>query len=410
MKDTTTDFATQESWRPLSGSVAFWQTATEAAEVEAATAACGLVLLEQQLKTKPNESRIADIGAAWPDASAALIARYEAAAERAAKIARQEAARACRNLGLELSPESAELADAPTIADKREKPTATAGEWHAKRARRLAQEPEQVQAECGQTAVTIECGCQRLAVPAGCGRPQFCDACATRKRARLTARVKRSVRAMSGQTWLGGRRGPGRRLEWYLMTFTMGDSGDPEADRRHLAAAFNRWRAWLYNRNGVALPYCLAWEVTPGGSGTGHVHAHALMRLPFLPYTEAAEAWSRATGGRAGDNGLDFGRRDANGKPRRAPNVHEAARYVAKYIAKGASKDCSAQLLARWYCAQYARRTYSASRGFWEAKKQACACATCGVVWQFSGIIDAPKVLKLGDATTVARQLFNAIE
>lgn len=404
--DTSAILQTQEIWTPLAGSARHWQTAAEAAE-SPAQAGGGFIQLEQQLKT---DRKLDAIDRAWPETSGRLVERYREAAKRAAKIARQASARACDAMGLDLDLESRALAEAPTVARPGERPTKSAGEWHAKRAARLERRPSEVQDTCGRMAVTIECGCQRLAVPAGCGRPAFCASCEQRKRARVTSRVKRAIYNLGKQGWLDGRRGPGRRLQWYLVTFTASDTGDPEADRRDLAASFNRWRSWLWGRIGTACPYVLAWEITPGATGRGHVHAHALMRLPFVSFEEAGEAWKRATHGRAGDNGLDFGRKDAEGNNRKAPTVHEAARYVAKYLAKGASAKCSPELVAQWYCAQYARRSYSASQGFWTTKLQPCACGQCGVVWQFAGIIEAPEVLKTGSPTTVARQILHALE
>jgi len=385
--DTATKLQGQETATaaPLVASSAWWLTASE---VAAEGGDSGLVSLGPQLKASRHYGKIAEVDEHWPTVRTQLVKRLEARAVRAARAARQEAAKACDALGLELSDESRELADAPTITDDNGKPIATAmqGEWHASRARRLSRSLVDVQAECGTRSAKVACGCQELTIPVGCGRPIVCPHCATRKRVRMVKRIRRAVQAHnSAAQYLGHRRGRGRRLAWRLVTFTAAHSGDVERDRKDLAAAFNRWRAWLWNTTGAALPYVLTWEVTNGDDAKGHVHAHAAMRLPWLNLEDAAAAWQRATHGKAEGQGIDFATN--RGKPF---STEDVTRYIAKYICKGIGADCEPLLVATWMVVQYGRRAWSASRAFWEVKKDATACPCCGVFWQFAGIGETP--------------------
>lgn len=337
---------------------------------------------------------VAEVQPFWQVAIAPTIERLRQRGERAHRAALRAGVDACDALGLEVPHEQRAAAMRPLASDAappaREGSHLAAGEWHRKRADKLATDLDKLLGACGERSAVVSCGCQSMAVPVGCGRAALCLQCAKRLRKKMERKVRRAMAALSRDRRKLQRGGRGSRLDWHLVTFTCAHSGDVPADRKRLAAAFNRWRAWLHGRVGEALPYVLVWEVTNGSDDLGHVHGHAAMLLPFLPYDEAAQRWAAALGQTTAS--LDFQRkRDAQGRQTgdRRLGSDAAAKYIAKYIAKGCKAGTRAEIVAQWMAAQYGRRAYSASQGFWVAAV-ACPCGKCGVFWEFGGITPTP--------------------
>ena len=158
-----------------------------------------------------------------------------------------------------------------------------------------------------------------------------------------------------------------------MVTLTLRHTGDVHADVRRGTRAWDRWRAWLRSVLGTAPQYIRVREITPGQDRAGHVHWHVVMAMPWVDWSRARSAWSRAV--RQADAQVDFGR---------ASSVESAARYVAKYVAKGSVDDTwDPWLAARVIDATYMTRAWTTSRAVGRAVAAACnrpadPCRACG--------------------------------
>lgn len=235
-----------------------------------------------------------------------------------------------------------------------------------KRARALAMDPSARVGECGTRNGLIRCGCRRVVIAVGCRQRWLCDDCRRRWSRRLRRRLHRSTR-----TWSRARqRASGDRWRWVMVTGTVRHSGDVGADRDRLGNAWRKLRQWAHKRVGT-FPYALAWEVTPGRDGRGHVHWHAIVLWPFIDWHEVRAEWKRAIGDDGAEIDLKACRKGAGG----------AAEYVSKYVSKGTNiREFSPVLAARVSAAFYGKRMVTASRGFWHRPPP--ECKSCGELYQ----------------------------
>jgi hypothetical protein len=255
-----------------------------------------------------------------------------------------------------------------------------AGRWHRARADALRRGWTRDVDTCG-THVVAGCGCGHVTIHGRCGVGWACDACARRRWGRMYRRARVAVRAIARAadvawraTWRGrGRPRPGTRPVVRMVTLTLRHSGDVHADVMRGTRAWDRWRAWLRATIGSSPHYVRVREVTPGQDRAGHVHWHVVMAMPYVSWSRARAAWSRAVN--QTDAQVDFGR---------ASSVESAARYVAKYVAKGSVDGTwDPWLAARVIDATYMRRAWTTSRAIGRVVAAACnrpadPCRACG--------------------------------
>lgn len=175
-----------------------------------------------------------------------------------------------------------------------------------------------------------------------------------------------------------------------MLTLTQAPSGDLAHDRVTLGRAFEKLRKWMHRRVG-AFTYALVWEVTPGTSGKGHVHAHVALLLPWIDFADVHAEWVRATGGRSShvDIQTEWARYKRRGKPVRDRGGAEkaaasAAEYLAKYTSKGVQPaDFAPDVAASVIDAMWERRACTTSRDFLVPTPR--CCKTCSGAWTVEG-------------------------
>lgn len=166
----------------------------------------------------------------------------------------------------------------------------------------------------------------------------------------------------------------------YLVTLTIGHSGDVGRDRAELWEGWRAWKKWLDGHVGEAYPYAAVWEVTPGTDAKGHVHCHVAMVLPFFDWEASRAAWAEAC---PRSKNVDYQRSTAQ----------RASKYLAKYMTKGVQVATmpgalAGELLSAWY----GKRKVSASTHFWrplEERGPSC-CRRCAALWR---IVERPSAL-----------------
>lgn len=207
------------------------------------------------------------------------------------------------------------------------------------------------------------CGLIR-GVPMQCGLWRWCSECSVRRRGGWYKRAARGIGRRlreEREAWNRAGRPKGRRPDVTLLTLTVRHSGSVAADRYTIRKGWERLRAWLYQRDGRALPFVLVWELTPGTDELGHVHAHVVAVWPWRDLRELDAEWQRATRG-AGTT-VDV---SGVGKLRRGGHAPQhAASYAASYVGKGGiDANCSDTLHAEWLRMHAnGARAYTSSRG-----------------------------------------------
>lgn len=281
-------------------------------------------------------------------------------------------------------PELVAPEDAPSSPPK-------AGAWYGRRAAALARPLRERIEACGQGApLVLECACGRVKVPTSCGQRQVCRTCNGRTMRRIRAKLTKAMRARveanaRAHKLRGAPRGAARLP--MMLTLTVRHSGDLLHDRTTLQRGWQRLRGWLHRRLKLApggrgqFDYAMTWETTPGNDGLGHVHAHVVALLPFVPFRDLRDEWVRATGGAS--TGIHCAvPKDKTG--RRIGGDRAAARaaeYLAKYASKGVDlEDFTPELAANVLDAAWGRRVCSTSHGFW-LPKPPCECKVCKERW-----------------------------
>jgi len=215
---------------------------------------------------------------------------------------------------------------------------------------------------CGVRKMQIRCACKELRIPVPCRERWLCEFCRRQYYGRLRKRLLRATRA---QTRLAN-----KRQRWAMIRLSVRHSGNLARDRERISEGFKRLRQWLWKKVGQ-FPYVLVWEVTPGTTGAGHVHAHVIALWPWIDYADVHQEWVRATGGESTHIDIRPAQKGASG----------AAFYVSKYVSKGV-EVCKfpAVLSGRVLAAFYNRRIVQCSRRFFSAPSKLCKC--CGKHWR----------------------------
>lgn len=252
---------------------------------------------------------------------------------------------------------------------------ATGARWHRQRADSLRAGWTDRVERCGrEREVRGWCGAcgEVYARPLGCGQVQWCEGCARARARRVRRRILVGISAAAEAA--RRERAPRRRAPRpVLLTLTVRHSGDPAHDRDVIVRGWARLRAWLAAR-GTPLPaFVAAWEVADTG-GSPHVHLHVVAIAPWVPVTQLAAEWVRATRGAAEGQGLDL----------RPCSVEGGATYAAKYASKGLHpRAVSRETWLAWVQLSRGKRAYSASRGLLAARESSRppCCAAHGAVW-----------------------------
>jgi len=252
---------------------------------------------------------------------------------------------------------------------------ARSAEWHEHRAQALAMPRSALVATCGKRWRKVACGCGTTEVPVGCDQTQLCEACRKQHWRRWRKRITRSFDAhltAARRDWSRHRRGmlPGV----YMITFTMPHSGDIARDRRVMGEA---WRSLTKAAHAGRWwsTYALAWEVTPGTAGDGHVHMHVAVISCWVPYRELRDAWERVMPGANKRSSVDVQAPRRSSKP-----AQSAADYLSKYVTKGVDPAVfTAQKAGELLVAFRGLRKVSTSRYFWRPiRDREVRCTTCG--------------------------------
>lgn len=244
-------------------------------------------------------------------------------------------------------------------------------EWATEHARALALPRSDVVNTCRKRRRKTRCACSEREVVVGCDAVMLCDWCRRRHwrkwRKRITRSLDAHVRAARGWWSTHGR--PGMVPGVYLVTLTGPHTGDIEADRRRMSAA---WRK--LSKHGRAEnwwgDYAATWEVTPGVDSKGHVHLHVACVSSWVPYDELHDAWRRAL---PGSRVLDV--RAPNGSRKQAA---AAANYLAKYVTKGIEPaEFTGAKAGELLVAFRAKRKVTTSLHFWIPEDHACRQCGC---------------------------------
>jgi len=260
---------------------------------------------------------------------------------------------------------------ARTAAEPSERVTLSrSAEWAEHRAQAMALPRAELVATCGKRFRHVRCGCGQREIAVGCDQVQLCARCSRRHWRRWRKRIVRAldahVRAARG-AWAAGER-RGRLPGVYMITLTVPHSGSIVDDRATLAAG---WRK-LSKRaeaSGWWGAYALAYEVTPGRDGKGHVHVHIAAVSSWVPYAELREAWQEFTGAVIVDVS----------PPGRSTRSAKAAEYLAKYVTKGIKPaDFTGAKAGELLVAMRGKRRVTTSLRFWRPLRDAeTRCSRC---------------------------------
>jgi hypothetical protein len=264
---------------------------------------------------------------------------------------------------------------------------ATRARWYRGRARALAT-PWTVRASvCGREvmgAVQLAClACTwREARPVRCGLTGWCEPCARRFRGRVYQRIVQGLRrahAAELRRWHAMGRLRGKRPGVTLVTLTVSHSGSLANDRQTISRGWRRLRSWLHKLDGRAMPYALAWELTPGRDGKGHVHAHVACLWPWRDLRALDREWQRATDGRGRCVDVSSATAAARAGLIRSSEPGAAASYVAAYIeGGGCSADVPEDMRAEWYrLLRAGGRRYTTSAGLTASLETRAQCPCC---------------------------------
>jgi len=267
------------------------------------------------------------------------------------------------------------------------------GRWYRDRARGLAVDRRDRLSLCGVRWTTVRCGCGDKRLPSSCDVTELCEHCSKKKWRRIRARALRAVHARTAEAvarWqrLGGARRA--RPAPVLVTGTIRHSGDVALDRERLESAWrtlrknvhhwhraqtcvspecsHRGRDLRADPRGIVrctghgdFPYMLTWEMTTGVRHDGHVHFHAVVLWPWLPWDRLRRMWMDATDGES--TWIDL----------KVVNSDQAAHYLAKYASKGFDvAEMSGELAGAGLAAFYGKRRVTTSRGFWLSENRTC--------------------------------------
>jgi hypothetical protein len=130
-----------------------------------------------------------------------------------------------------------------------------------------------------------------------------------------------------------------------LLTLTMPRwNGDTRAGISALRKAFIKLRHTKLFGKVRGGAYTVELKMKPDG---WHIHLHALMDAPYLPYQKIFSAWKILVG-------VDAPQIDI-----RAATSQAARRYAAKYASKAADFSSSAEVVVEWYMATKGSRLFN---------------------------------------------------
>lgn len=269
--------------------------------------------------------------------------------------------------------------------------------WYGDRTRGLAMDRRDRLALCGARWSMVRCECGDRRMPASCDVVELCDHCGKKKWRRYRAKGLRAIGVRLAEErarWQA--RGSHRRARPspVLVTGTIRHSGDVAVDRERLEEAWRTLRKNVHhwhrdmtcvspgcthrgkdiraNAAGVVrctghgdFPYMLTWEMTPGVRKDGHVHFHAVVIWPWLPWDRLRQMWIAATDGESAWIDLQV------------VNSDQAAHYIAKYASKGFDvSEMTGELAGAGLATFYGKRRVTTSRGFWVSEDR--TCPDCG--------------------------------
>lgn len=254
---------------------------------------------------------------------------------------------------------------------------ASLARWHAARGVSLQRRFVARADDCGEGfAGEVDLGCHKCGEvyshPIACGLRHWCQGCSRRYRTTTRKRLARGLgaahRAARAQ-WNRAGRPKGMRPDVTLVTLTARHSGDVGEDRAKIYEGWRKLQKRLWHVDGGAsAPYVLAWEMTEGGDGLGHVHAHVACVWPWRDLRALDEAWQDVTNG----DGLTVdvvgeiaAERHARSRGRmRSASVQNAASYLTAYVDAGGMSDSVPEgLAAAWLGSMRQKRTWHTSRG-----------------------------------------------
>ena len=270
--------------------------------------------------------------------------------------------------------------------------------WHETRQAALGSRFVERTQSCGHARLgAVELGCHACGEvsshPVACGLRQWCSACSRRYRTSTRKRLARGLGIayrVERSRWVREGSKRGRRPEITLVTLTVRHSGDLAADRTRIYEGWTALRKRLWHVDGGALPYVMAWELTPGTDGLGHVHAHVACVWPFRDLRALDKAWSEVTNG-AGTCVDVVGpgramRAAARSGRLRSDGVANAASYLTAYVdAGGMTEAVPEKLAASWLGSMRQKRTWHTSQGLKTAREPEAWTPCCGSTAFFVG-------------------------
>lgn len=262
--------------------------------------------------------------------------------------------------------------------------------WHETRQAALATPFVERTESCGHARLgAVELGCHACGEvsshPVACGLRQWCPSCSRRYRTSTRKRLARGLglayRAERAR-WVRAGSQRGKRPEVTLVTLTVRHTGDLAADRASIYEGWTALRKRLWHVDGGALPYVMAWELTPGSDGLGHVHAHVACVWPFRDLRALDAAWREVTNGRGtcvDVVGPGRAMRDARSRGRlRTDGVANAASYLTAYVdAGGMTENVPEPLAAAWLGSMRQKRTWHTSQGLKTQREKASWTPCC---------------------------------
>lgn len=130
-----------------------------------------------------------------------------------------------------------------------------------------------------------------------------------------------------------------------MLTLTMPVwTRNPRDGIRFLRASFTKLRRTKLGRSIRGGAYQIELKPKPEG---WHIHLHAIIDAPFLPYQRIFSEWSRIVG-------VDVPQVDI-----RAAESARAKRYICKYVSKTGDIDASPESIVDWYLATKGQRLWA---------------------------------------------------
>ena len=235
-----------------------------------------------------------------------------------------------------------------------------AGQWHLARAAGLRRNLAERLCDCGQrVAELVDAATGEVRqVPIGCGQV-VCKVCRKRRAQKVSARIRASLEGINEAE----RR---RHRHPALWTLTMRDPpGQPGLAAVIMRDAWKLLRSRWYAQFGWSFRFCRYEELTPGTSGQGHLHWHAVV-WHFRPGKKTLSRWQkwwrqalRTAARRAGYAGDIGGNLDVS--PSRGP-AEAALAYASKLYKYICKEDLDLQRLDTDLAVSYLTATYTLRR------------------------------------------------